>query len=359
EDGVKDWPLVTVLMAVYNEEKVIEEKLRSLLGVDYPKAKYQIYIGSDRSSDQTNAIIERYAAKHTFIHFYPFSQRQGKPGVINSLVEALSKRHSPNANQVYLMTDASVMLEVDCIRQMVRHFKHPEIMMVDSRMVSTGLKTAGISRSESQYVSSELRIKYREGLLWGKMIGPFGGCYALRSTHYHPVPTNFLVDDFYITMKAFEQGGLAIHEPKAVCFEAVSHDIREEYRRKSRISAGNFQNLRTFRHCLRLPFDALGFAFFSHKVLRWLGPFFIIFATLASGGLWALGHPFYAYVFGLILSGLILVPLLDYMCRLGSIHWLLLRNLSYFIIMNVALLAGYVRYRKGIKSGTWQPTKRE
>ncbi len=353
------WPHVSAVMAVYNEEAVMEEKLQSLLALDYPNELLDIYIGSDCSSDQTNSILASYSKQHTNIHFFPFEVRRGKPGVINKLVELLRQQRPPDPQHIYLLTDASVMLTPQALRKLVRHFEAKDMFMVDANMVNTGLSDGGIARSESKYVQTEVRIKHLEGQLWGTMLGPFGGCYALRSNYFEPVPPNFLVDDFYIAMRAFEQGGRAINDLEAICYEAVPHDIWEEYRRKARISAGNFQNLATFKHLLKKPFKPLGFAFLSHKVLRWLGPFFIIFALVSSAALAWQGNLWYHYLLYLQLAILVGVPLLDYGLKKLNIHLLILRNITYFFAMNAALLEGFFNYLKGIKTNVWQPPKRQ
>ncbi len=353
----EDLPQVSVVMAVYNEEQVIAEKMRSLLELDYPTDRLDIYIGSDCSSDDSNAILTQLSQIHSNIHFYPFTERQGKPGVVNTLMSKLSQRKPVGHNHLLLLTDANVILRRDTLFMLVRHFRQPEIMLVDAHMISTGMQAEGISKIESQYVSNEVRLKHLEGIVFGKMIGPFGGCYVLRSSHFSPVPPKFLVDDFFIAMRAFEKGGRAINELDAVCFEAVSHDISEEYRRKSRISAGNFQNLSTFRHLL-WRFDALSFAFFSHKVLRWLGPFFLIFMLLSSGVLMLLKGQIWGWIFPLLLGGLLLVPAFDILLKQLGINVLILRSIRYFIMMNIALLEGFFKYIKGVKNNVWQPPKR-
>lgn len=104
------------------------------------------------------------------------------------------------------------------------------------------------------------------------MIGPFGGFYALRKNLYQLIPENFLVDDFFICMNVLKQNFKSIADPDAIAYEEVSEDWKQEYKRKARISAGNFQNLIHFENLL-LRFNSTSFCFFSHKVLRWLGPF--------------------------------------------------------------------------------------
>jgi glycosyltransferase involved in cell wall biosynthesis len=353
----QELPQVSVLMAVHNEEAVIAEKLSSLLTQNYPTERLHFYLGSDNSNDQTNEIIQHAANQHTSLHFFPFSKRQGKPGVINQLAQAASSRYPPGKDHVYIITDASVLMSPGVCRQLCKHFKEPQLAIVDAHMVHTGMQEEDISGAEDTYISWEGGLKHHESIVWKKMIGPFGGCYALRSDFFVPVPDNFLVDDFYITMQAFRKGGLAINELQALCYEPVGHEIKEEFRRKARISAGNIQNMFTFTDLWLPPWGIPNFAIFSHKILRWLGPLWLILALVSSG---LLTHNlFYRCLFILTGAAYTLPILLDALLRRFRIHWPLIRNVRYFLIMNLALLAGYFRYAKGIKSNVWQPPKRQ
>ncbi|GJM31988.1 MAG: glycosyl transferase [Saprospiraceae bacterium] len=351
-------PFVTVVMSLYNEEKVIAQKLNSLLQQDYPSEKLAIYIGSDCSSDQTNEIVTDFADKYQQIHFNPFLERKGKPGVVNEMVRLAKMERADSAEHILLITDANVMLSPKTVYHLAKHFFNPEIVIVDAHMVHTGMQADGISVPENHYISSEVYLKNREGIVWGKMIGPFGGCYAIRSNFYSEVPPTFLVDDFYITMKAFEQGGNAINELEAVCFEAVSHEIKEEFRRKSRISAGNFQNLLTFPHLWWPPFSPLNFAFFSHKVLRWFGPFLLGFLLLCSLILGICYNLFYLVLFLLLFGFFAGLPLLDLLLKKLNLNIAPLRAVRYFVCMNIALLSGFIKFIYGIKNNVWEPPKR-
>jgi cellulose synthase/poly-beta-1,6-N-acetylglucosamine synthase-like glycosyltransferase len=308
----EDLPIVTVIMSVYNEEKVITDKLNSLLCVDYPKEKWHWRIGSDGSSDSTNLLINDFKNTHHTenLYFTAFTNRRGKPPVLNDLVEQAIKQFGVNSNHILLLTDANVLLDKNAVFQLVKHFKNTDIVLMDANMIPVGMKSEGISTSEHQYLRSEVLLKYREGVIWGKMMGPFGGCYALRSNFFTPVPPNYLVDDFYIALRALEKGGSAGIELTAHCYEGVSHDIGEEYRRKRRISAGNFQNLNTFGSILS-RFDTLSYLFFSHKVLRWITPFLILMGWLSSGILAGQGFLGFKTLFGICTFIMIGLPILD------------------------------------------------
>lgn len=348
-----DLPSVAVLMAAHNEEAVIGAKMQTLLQQDYPLAKLHIYVGSDNSSDKTNKILRELSWAHDNIHFIAFAERQGKPSIINQLAKMAGREET----LIYLCTDASVMLRTNTITRLVQHFSNPEIGLVDAHMTYTGTKAEGISESEDQYLNGELRLKHNESKAWGKMIGPFGGCFAMRSVLYQPVPKHFLVDDFHLAMLVLEQEKLVINELSAICEEPVSHEIKEEFKRKQRISAGNFQNLFRFRKALN-PFSKLGFAFISHKALRWIGPLLMIMLFFSSLCLAWLGSWFFSLVVGLQIVWHLLIPLLDLIFKKMNIQLKPLRHVAYFNMMNWALLSGFFLYLRGIESGIWTPTRR-
>lgn len=355
-------PKVSFIMSLYNEEAVIEGKLQTLLASDYPTEQLHFYIGSDCSSDQTNALVAQWAAPIPQAHFMAFEVRRGKPSVINDLIAQARADHGDDPHHVLIISDANVLLEPQTIYQLVKHFKNPAIGLVDSNIQhpkQRDFAKDGIGASEDHYISREVQIKHWEGKAWGVSMGPLGGCYALRAKWFKPVPPQLLVDDFYLAMCMFEQGGQAINELEAICYEVVSNDMSEEYRRKKRISAGNFANLALFKHLLLPLSQPLGFAFLSHKVLRWFGPFFIAISYACLVILtFAYHNQIYTILLLLATFGLLGIPLLDALLRRFNIHLKPLRYITYFNAMNLALFNGFINYTKGVQHGIWQPTKR-
>ena len=342
-----DLPVVSIIMSALNEEDVIAEKIESIFSGDYPLDKLEVLIGSDNSTDSTAEIINKYAAIYPQLRFWDFKERRGKQNVVNELVDE-------STGSIFILTDANVMFDTSTLFNLVRHFKNEEIGLVDTNMINKGLKVEGISYQEKAYISREVKIKNMEGRLWGCMMGPFGGCYSIRKKDYSPVPSNYLVDDFYINMKVFEKRKKAINDLDACVFEDVSNVLKDEFRRKVRIATGNWQNLKTFRNLLwRMP---LGFCFLSHKVLRWKGPFFILTAIILSAIL-----AIHSYVYlGLLAFQimLLLLPVLDFILKKINIHIKPLRMVTHFYAMNLALFIGFFRSWKKIKSGTWDRTPR-
>jgi cellulose synthase/poly-beta-1,6-N-acetylglucosamine synthase-like glycosyltransferase len=346
---VKHFPTVTIIMSLYNEESVIFEKLDSIFASNYPMDKVSIIIGSDNSDDKTNEIVSNYASKHKNIDFTAFTQRQGKSNVINSMI---NKSHS----EILILSDANVFFDNNTIAELVKPFADEKIGLVDTNMKNTGLKKEGISFQEKSYISREVYIKNREGLLWGTMMGPFGGCFAIRRDLYSPVPKTFLVDDFYICLKVIEKGYKAVNNLNAIVYEDVSNNLSDEFRRKVRIATGDFQNLNEFKKMLWPPWTGLSFSFMSHKVLRWITPLFIISAWILNFIL-ALDSLFYLILFAGY-NFVLILPLADFLLKKIKIHNVILRFITHFFSMNLALLKGMFKAIKGVESNVWKPTKR-
>jgi cellulose synthase/poly-beta-1,6-N-acetylglucosamine synthase-like glycosyltransferase len=345
-----DLPFASIIMAVHNEEEVISEKFQSIYNTGYPDDRFELLVGSDGSSDRTNDILEEFSEGHDSFHYIAFSKRRGKPAVINELREKAK-------GEILIMTDAQVLFTRDTIFELVKHYRNEQIGLVGANILNTRIDKSGISYQEWSFMSREIRIKYHEGKAWGTMIGAYGACYSIRNKYYTSVPEGYSVDDFYITMKILERKKKCILEMKAIGYENVPNRLSEEFRRKIRIAAGNFQNLKTFYKLLWPPYTGVAFSFFSHKVLRWLGPFFLLF-LFVSNIILAFYHPFYRIL--LIVQGLLIIsPFIDFLLRKIGLHIVILRFITHFYSMNLALLAGFLKFIKGTETNVWQPTRRK
>ncbi|MBL0308642.1 MAG: glycosyltransferase [Bacteroidetes bacterium] len=355
DSGDELLPDVFVIFSAFNEEKVIREKLESIFLSTYPSEKLHVYVGSDNSTDQTNEIVEGFTHRFSNLTFIPFAERNGKSNVLNSLVKMVQDKGVNPEKDIFILTDANVIFAPETIYELSKHFKNNSIAQVGANILNKGVIEDGISFQEKTYIQNENNIKYYEGLNWGCMIGAFGGCYALRAGSWKNIPQNQLMEDFYLSMNVLHQGQKAIHEKNALCYEDVSSEVGEEFKRKTRIQAGNFQNLAAYWKLL-LRFNPVAFCFLSHKVIRWVGPLLILLAYLSNIFLIS-QSPFYLFTF--ILQNLLLQsPLVDYLLKTIGIHLIVLRFASYFYLMNLALLMGFILYMRGIKTNSWNPTKR-
>ncbi|MCW3075970.1 MAG: hypothetical protein JWO32_579 [Bacteroidetes bacterium] len=335
-------PSISILMAAYNEEKVLEAKIESVINTSYPLNKITFFIGSDSSTDRTNDIIRKWNEKYSFIQLVEFKGRTGKAGIINKLVMLCS-------DEILVLTDANVIFKRDTLYHLVKHFQDRNVAQVCANIIKVAESNRGISEAEKTYMAVENKIKYFESLNWKIVMGAEGGCNAIRRECYAEVPDTFCVDDFFITMNVIEQGKEIVFEEEAICYEDAPSLSSVEFARKVRISMGNFQNLSRYKKLL-LPFwKGPSFAFWSHKVLRWITPFLLVLCLTFSIAL-----SFYNKIFIVVcilqLSGM-LTPLFKMNFRYFKV-------ISHFYLMNLALLKGFFIFIKGVNTNIWQPTKR-
>ncbi len=341
-----DLPEVAVLIAAYNEEKVIAEKIISVFNSGYPEDKIRLFVGSDASSDRTDEKVLALKQHYKNIELVRFEGRVGKIGIVNRLQKLA-------AQELVVLTDANVFFRPGTLFELVKNFSDKRIGLVAANIIKVSHTNEGISTQEKKYISLENKIKTGESHAFNLIMGAEGGCYAIRNELFTKVPDNFIVDDFFITLSVLDKHKFALFNPAAVCYEDVPSDMAGEYRRKVRISSGNFQNLFFFRKLLFQFWKPVCFAFWSHKVLRWLTPFLLFISLFAAAMLMPL-HPVFIVFFCMQLAGL-LMPLLNRQLQFKSPF---LKYVSHFYLMNFALLEGFVKFTKGIKSSVWQPVNR-
>ncbi|HLP34192.1 MAG TPA: hypothetical protein VK202_11995, partial [Bacteroidia bacterium] len=257
---------------------------------------------------------------------------------------------------VVIMTDVSASFHPQCIEVLVqRLLQNDSTGLVGANIIKGEHRSDGISYQEKAYYERELTTKYQEGILWGASMGAFGACYAIRKKDMQPIPENFMVDDFFMTMQVMQKGKKAIYDMDALTYMDLPNTSGVEFKRKVRISTGNFQNLQLFWNKL-FGLNGVAFAFWSHKAIRWIGPFILI--TL-------LGLSFFLQDRNIIYklafySQLMLVctPILNYFSEKLQIHLKLLKFAAHFYLMNLGVLVGFIRFCKGVKNNVWQPTQR-
>jgi cellulose synthase/poly-beta-1,6-N-acetylglucosamine synthase-like glycosyltransferase len=335
-----DWPSVSVLISVYNEEKHIVTRIENLLALDYPHDKFEILIGSDGSTDRTNELVRTFPDPRVKLH--AFEQRGGKPSVLNRLV--------PQArSELLVFSDANAMFESDTLQKLARHFANPNIGGVCGRLVLHG---DGSQTDEGPYWKLETYLKTRESAL-DSCLGANGAIYAIRKPYWPRIPDNTFVDDFVIGMRVREGGHRVIYDTEAVATEELPQSVGHEMTRRIRIGAGDFQALFL---CWRSLLPWRGFysiAFWSHKVLRWFAPFLMIAALVSNIAL--LSYPLFAVLLALQLAFYCLA-LLGAVIRRRKI--VLFSAPYYFVTINLALLFGFFRFITGTQQAAWKRTAR-
>ena len=329
-------PSVTLLFAAYNEEEHLAEKIENTTQLDYPAEKLQVVIVSDGSSDRTNEILSRVSDPRFEIVIR--SERSGKCAALGVAVERAR-------NSIFVLSDGSTMFAADALRKLVRHFQSPQIGAVCGALSFDGNQES--NQTEGLYWKYETALRLMEARL-GATLTPSGAIYAVRGSAYTPPTPDVLVDDILTLMEVRRQGYQVHYDPEAKAVDFPASSVAGEFHRRVRIGTGSF---RALPELLRVPKPGFtGFAFFSHKLLRWVLP--VLLLVIFVSNLFLLGSVFYRVTFGLQLL-LLLWAAVGWAFRGVLVH-VRFSLVGYFLVaMNVALFIGMLRGIWG-REASWQ-----
>jgi cellulose synthase/poly-beta-1,6-N-acetylglucosamine synthase-like glycosyltransferase len=332
-------PLVTVIVAAFNEEAHIAGRIENLLWQDYPPERLQFLIGSDGSTDRTVALAREF--KDPRVRIEEFSTNRGKSNVLNDLV-ALAD------GEIVVFTDANTVFEKDTVRQLVVAMDERTGAVCGELILERSVRLG--SNSDHLYWTAERRLKAAESKI-GALLGANGGVYAIRRACYRPLRPDTICDDFVIVMNIAQAGLVVKYAPAAVAYEDTPRDVMAEFHRRSRIGIGNYQAL--FRHPEYLfggPW-AMRFSYFSHKVLRWLTPHLLLTVLVCS--LLLASQDAYEGFAILQLVGYAAV-LAVYLLR-DRIAWpRIVRTVLFFVVLNAAFIVGFKRFVTADYQGSWR-----
>ncbi len=340
-------PRLTLVIPAYNERHVIRDKIENSLRIDYPKGDLEIIVASDGSDDGTNEIVSEYGPAG--VQLRAFAPRAGKISVLNRTVPEA-------AGEIVVLCDANVMFWPDALARLVRHFEDPAVGAVtgDVRIASA---EAPFGDGEGLYYKYERYIQRQESVL-GSIIGVDGGMYALRRELYRPLPADTILDDFVISMNVALAGHRVIYEPSAVATENATMDVRQEFRRKVRIVAGAFRELLRGQAVPTPRHAQLFWSYVSHKMLRWLVPWFLILLLAANAALALTGEG------GTMARAGLYAQLAFYACALigctrPNARWPAVVGVPfYFCMVNAAAWLGCLRGLSGTEKVTWKKADR-
>ena len=342
-------PDVTFLVCAYNEQDVVDMKMKDIYQLDYPKNKLHIAWVTDGSSDNTNSYLKTYT--DVDIIFTP--ERKGKTAALNhglSLVKS----------DITVMTDANTMVNPGAIKEIVRLMQDPKVACVaGEKRVMARHKGQAAAEGEGLYWRYESALKRMDSELYSAM-GAAGELNAIRTALYEPMPENALLDDFVMSMRMVDKGYKIAYSSNAYASEYGSANLQEESKRKRRIAAGGLQScwwLRKMMNPFRKPIVA--FQFISHRVLRWsitpfalmaLIPLNVALLLMKAGNvytvIWLLQIIFYA------------TALCGYIQEKRGNRSKLLYIPYYFLFMNMNVFAGIPYLRSHSKGGIWEKAKR-
>ena len=338
------WPLISITVPAYNEERAIRATIENLLACDYPAECREIMVVSDASTDGTDAIVREYAGRGVTLLRLP--QRGGKTAAENAAGAAVRA-------DIVINTDASVRVEKGSLKPLVRMFADPTVGVASGRDVSVGDVAAESSAGESGYVGYEMGLRALETRV-GSIIGASGCFYAFRRSVYDTQFPDALSRDFASVLIAREQGYRSVSVDEAVCYVPRTVSLDAEFRRKIRTMARGLATL-WYKRTLLDPFRYGVFSFMlaSHKLARWLVYLALPFAVVGLVLLAAAG-PIGALIFGASILG-VAVGVLGMRWREAP------RVIRMCGFAFASALAGVLAWRDALarkRRPIWEPTRR-
>jgi biofilm PGA synthesis N-glycosyltransferase PgaC len=349
--GITDFfPTVSFIVAAYNEEDCIEQKITSSLELDYPREKIEFLFISDGSDDRTAAIIREYP----LIRSLHRPERLGKSAALNRAVK--ESRH-----EILIFSDANTLLNKEAILNIARHYADENVGGVagEKKVLSPGAGIDKVGGGEGLYWKYESFLKKTDAAFYS-VVGAAGELFSVRTRLFEVLPDNVILDDFVSSLLVAQKGYRVQYEPQAYAMELPSFSMQDEAKRKVRIAAGGFQAIGLLAPLLAFwKYPRLSFLYISHRVLRWaLSPFCLLLAFVSNGALF-LSHA--GRVFTLLFLGQFIfyamaalaaiIPSLQQRSKLIKITY-------YFVFMNVCAVLGFFRFLRGNQKATWEKAKR-
>ena len=276
-------PSVSIVLAVYNEEKLIERKLRNLLELDYPASLLEIIVSSDGSTDQTEEKVARLQQERVSspalsegpaLRLMTGPAHSGKAAALNRAVE-----HA--RGEIILFSDARQIFDRKCLLRIVSNFNDPAVGVASGELILVdrpgGKEVAGVG----MYWRYEKWLRRMESDI-DSMLGATGALYAIRKSLYRPIPSDTILDDVLIPMQAVFEGYRIVFEPEALAYDFVPHRPETEFVRKVRTLAGNYQLLWENGALWSPRKNRVFFQYFSHKVGRLVVPFLLVVLFLSN-----------------------------------------------------------------------------
>lgn len=344
-----DLPTCTLVVAAYNEDSVMEEKIKNSLALNYPKDKLEYIFITDGSTDGTAAIVEQYKE----IRHMHSSERNGKIAAVHRAMDTVT-------SEVVVFTDANTFLNTDALVNICRHYSNAKVGAVagEKRVYAeAGNATAG----EGFYWKYESKLKTWDSELYS-VVGAAGELFSIRTSLYQPVPSNTILDDFMISLLVAKNGYRVIYEPEAFATESASQNVTEELKRKIRIAAGGLQSIVWLKALLNpFPNPVLTFQYVSHRVLRWtVVPFLMILALFIN--LFIVFTGSISLTYQLLLLGQVgfyVLAISGWILEERKIKIKIFFIPYYFCMMNYAVVMGIFRYLRGKQSAVWEKAKRQ
>ena len=340
-------PKISLIIAAYNEEDNIGEKLENVLALDYPSEDLEIIVASDGSNDATVSIVASYEDRGVRLLNLP---RRGKIHALNDAVI-----HA--AGEILVFSDANSIFEKQALRKLASNFADPEVGGVSGYLKYTeSVDSDASGQGEHLYWSYEAWLKRMESLT-GSIISANGAIYAIRRELYRSPAATAVTDDFAISTAVIEQGYRLVFDSEARCYEQPAPAASGEFGRKVRIMNRGLRGVILRKNLLNpFKYDFYSVVLFSQKILRRLVPFLLFILFVSSFLLSPQGSfHFWTFVTQILFYILACIGYLIRNTRLGQLKCFYIP--FYYCLANAAALVAIINLIGGKRIEQWQPQR--
>lgn len=334
---------VAIVVAARNEAAKIVEKLDNTLALERAGVELDLMVASDASDDATDSIVRSYADKG--IRLVRSPERKGKEHAQGLAIASTDA-------DVIVFTDAGTVLPKDALVHLLDAFRDPTVGAVSS--VDRFITPDGTLQGEGAYVRYEMWLRDLESR-FHSLVGLSGSFFAARRSICQKWD-NRVQSDFGTALSCVQLGMRATSDRRVIGYYKNITDTRKEYQRKVRTVTRGMGSLRIRAEVLNVArYGRFSFEVFSHKIMRWATPWFLLGALLVNAALLTHG-PLYRVLFIAQLA-LYLSPLASKIAPgLRTIG--LARIGIYFVEVNIAILHAALLTLSGRTILTWEPSKR-
>ncbi|MEJ5305366.1 MAG: glycosyltransferase family 2 protein [Ignavibacteria bacterium] len=343
-------PFVSMIIAAYNEEKFIEEKIKNCLELNYPSEKIEFLFVTDGSNDKTPEIVQKYSETYPNVKLFHQSERQGKLKAINRVV--------PYAKgEILVFSDANSFYNKDAISFLVRHFQFEKIGCVagEKRVISKD----GKLEAEGLYWKYESFLKKLDSEIFS-IVGAAGEIFAIRKDLFLELPENTINEDFVITMNIAAKGYRVVYEPKAYAVEEPTKSIFEEFKRRIRISTGGLQAIFLLKNLFDIrKYKFLTFQFISHRILRWtITPLSLLLIYISNLLIFLKSDLIFYKITFYFQTVFYCSALIGFLAELVKIKINFFYLIFSFILMNFVSVIALITYPFRARTNIWQKVER-
>ncbi len=341
-------PNITIIVPIHNEESHILPLFESIKNSNYPFEKIQLIFGSDGSTDKSNEILSKLKEDYPNDLEVFYFHRIGKNKLLNELIEKAK-------NEIVVFIDADIRLTETTLKKLIAPFSDPTVGSTYS-----SIKTIKPNWEKPKLKANLLHafgdlLKYLECGIHST-VNSNGPCYAIKKELLTQIPNDKVCDDFFFVLNVVFSGKRIIYLPEAIVWEVRNRKDINHLARTKRFVGGGISAILHFSINNFVRHPLIAFFLFSHKILRWSIPFFLLLSVIFI----LIEFPYNYFVSPSIIFFIAIIFLLVKLYKKKNKDIPFSIGIPYLVLSIIfGTVLGIFRALLGKKNAIWNPQKLE